>query len=266
MRLYLLLIEQAILDCNLDPSLLWGQAYDAASNMSGQYKGCAGIIQGKYPKALYSHCCSHVLNLAVVNSCDSIQVRNLFAVMTKVYQFFDNHPKRQYTLDKFYEDSKSRLKSLCKTRWLQRIDALYTFMDIFDSVVKSFDHILPNRSEWSRDALIDAVSLSKAILDFEFIIALHTVEQYLSYTEGLTRSLRGRAVDILEAVNHIGVLKQVLTDARSDIDRQFHSILKMLQGVLTNTMSPSPLQGYVEDKQPMTIILLHLLKSITVCH
>ena len=85
-------IEQVISECNLDPSMLRGQAYDEASNMSGQYKNCAAIIQRKYPKALYSHCCSHVLNLAVVNACDCIQVRNLFAVMAKVYQFFDNHP------------------------------------------------------------------------------------------------------------------------------------------------------------------------------
>ena len=99
-------------------------------------------------------------------------------------------------------------------------------MDMFDSVVKSFDHIVSNCSEWSRDAVIDAVSLSKAILDFVFIIALYTVERYLSYTEGLTRSLQGRAVDILEAVNHIGILKQVLTDARSDFDCQFHSIFE----------------------------------------
>ena len=78
-------IEQAILECNLDPSMLRGQAYDGASNMSGQYKGCAAIIQRKYPKALYSHCCSHVLNLAVVNACDCIQVPNLFAVMASVF-------------------------------------------------------------------------------------------------------------------------------------------------------------------------------------
>ena len=98
---------------------------------------------------MYSHCCFHVLNLAVVNTCDSIQVRNRFAVMTKVYHFFDNHPKHQYALDRFCEDLKSRLKSLCKTSWLQRIDAFHTFMDMFDSVVKSFDHIVSNRSECS---------------------------------------------------------------------------------------------------------------------
>ena len=65
-------IEKAIADCHLDHYKIWGQAYDGASSMSGQYKGCAAILQRKYPQAVYSHCCSHVLNLAIVNSCNSI--------------------------------------------------------------------------------------------------------------------------------------------------------------------------------------------------
>ena len=53
-------IETAIAECHLDPTKLRGQAYDGASNMTGKYKGCAAIIQQKYPQATYSHCCSHV--------------------------------------------------------------------------------------------------------------------------------------------------------------------------------------------------------------
>lgn len=79
-----------------------GQSYDGASNMSGRYKGCAKIIEQQYPMAKYSHCCSHVLNLTVVQACSLSQVRNLFGTMTKV-QFFDNHSKRQYLLNKFCE-------------------------------------------------------------------------------------------------------------------------------------------------------------------
>ena len=45
-------IEQAIAECNLDTSLLRGQAYDGASNMSGKYKGCATILKEKYPLAI----------------------------------------------------------------------------------------------------------------------------------------------------------------------------------------------------------------------
>jgi len=97
-------------------------------------------------------------------------------------------------------------------------------MDIFDSIIKAFDHVAANTSSWSRDSVVDAISLNKAMLDFEFIITMYVVEQYLSYTENLTRSLQARALDILQAVNHISTVKKVLTDARSGIDEQFHLI------------------------------------------
>lgn len=49
-----------------------GQAYDGASNMSGYKSGCAALISKKYPLAVYSHCKSHVLNLALVKACTSL--------------------------------------------------------------------------------------------------------------------------------------------------------------------------------------------------
>jgi len=80
---------------------------------------------------------------------------------------------------------------------------------------KCFDSITNDPTGWSRDATVDAIALSKCLLDFELIIALHVVERYMSYTESLSRALQARALDIVQAVQHIGVLKQVLTDARS---------------------------------------------------
>lgn len=217
-------IEAAIKDCHLDPTRIRGQAYDGASSMSGKYKGCAAILERKYPKAKYTHCCSHVLNLAVVKACSLIQVQHLFEVITKVYKFFDNHPKRQYLLDQFCEGLPSKVKSLCKTRWLQRVEAFHIFMALYDSIVKAFDEVVNNSDHWSRDSVVDANALSKAILSFEFLITLHVVERYMSFTENLTRSLQARAIDIIKAVQHIAVLKQVLQDARSGIETQFKTL------------------------------------------
>lgn len=50
-----------------------GQAYDGASNMSGTNTGTAAHIQRKNPRAVYSHCRSHVLNLSLVKSCKNVQ-------------------------------------------------------------------------------------------------------------------------------------------------------------------------------------------------
>ena len=219
-------IEKALADCHLDPSKLRGQAYDGASNMSGKYKGCAAIIQQKYPLAIYSHCCSHILNLAIVQACSLIQVQNMLGIIDKVYIFFDNHPKRQYLLNTFCAAadglSTSKLKSLCKTRWVQRIDALQIFVEMFESIIRAFDQVTTNSSDWSRDSTTDAMSLSKAMLNFEFIITLLTVERYMSFTHNLTTSLQAKAMDIMKATEHVATLRKVLTDVRSDINVQFH--------------------------------------------
>ena len=68
----------------LDPTKLRGQAYDGAGNMAGKTKGAAALISSQYPLALYLHCASHTLNLAVVKSLDEACVRiNLRACKTK---------------------------------------------------------------------------------------------------------------------------------------------------------------------------------------
>lgn len=54
----------------LDLFKLRGQSYDGAGNMSGRLKGTSSLIAKDYPLALYLHCASHSLNLAVVKSLD----------------------------------------------------------------------------------------------------------------------------------------------------------------------------------------------------
>ena len=53
----------------LHASQLRGQTYDGASAMAGKGKGAATRILEVYPKALYTHCAAHVLNLCIVKCC-----------------------------------------------------------------------------------------------------------------------------------------------------------------------------------------------------
>lgn len=52
---------------NLD--LLCGQGYDGAAAMSGHINGVQAKIIENYCKALYVHCSSHSLNLALSHTC-----------------------------------------------------------------------------------------------------------------------------------------------------------------------------------------------------
>jgi hypothetical protein len=72
----------------LDPTNLHGQAYDGAGNMAGRINGTAARIMSSFPLALYVHCASHCLNLAVVSSLEVVAVRNMMGIVKIVSTFF----------------------------------------------------------------------------------------------------------------------------------------------------------------------------------
>ena len=84
----------------LDPALIRGQGYDGAANMSGKFRGCSACISQSFPKAVYVHCHSHVLNLCIAKACDLQVIRNVIGTLNQVCLFFNTSPKRQALLEK----------------------------------------------------------------------------------------------------------------------------------------------------------------------
>ena len=124
----------------LDLSNLRGQAYDGAGNMAGSVNGIAALIASDYPLAIYLHCTSHCLNLAVVTSLQITSVHNMMSIVERVFHFFAAHPKRQRALEQAILDTQPastvhKLKDLCRTRWVQRIDTIEVFRSLHQSVV-----------------------------------------------------------------------------------------------------------------------------------
>ena len=222
-------------------SKLRGQGYDGAGNMSGKTNGAAAIITSNYPLAIYLHCAFHSLNLAVVKSLDIPCVRNMIGVVNKVSTFFFAHPKRQRKLEAAIQttqpaSSVHKLKDLCRTRWIERIDALDRFKELHPSIVACFESISAEGStNWTSDSLTDASTLLLAITTTGFLSALVITNKSLNYLMSLTRSLQAEAKDIVEAVKEIDNLKEVLSDVRENVDvyhgQWFADVEKMCDSV-----------------------------------
>ena len=213
---------------HLDPSKMRGQAYDGASNMSGRRNGVAAKISSVYPLTLYTHCASHSLNLAVVASFEEPSVRNMIGVIHRVSTFFFAHPKRQKKLEEAIQNTQPgsnvvKLKDLCRTRWVERIDAIDRFKHLHSSIVACFESISTEGSSlWSSDAVTDASTLLLAITTTEFISALVITNECLQYFLGLTRSLQQEAKDIVQAVSEVTTLTSTLEEVRENVD-SYHS-------------------------------------------
>ena len=158
-------------------ALCRAQGYDGAGNMAGHCNGAAKIIKSKYCKAVFFHCASHRLNLCVANSCSLRSVKNMMDTITRLATFFNYSPKRQSELVKFVRDYpeaslKNKLLPLCRTRWVERINAFEVTIDLMEAIVDTFAAMSQNLDRhWNKDTVSQATSLAKSI-DFEFVINL----------------------------------------------------------------------------------------------
>ena len=211
-------------ELGLDLQYLRGQAYDGAGNMAGRSKGTAAVITSQYPLATYLHCASHCLNLAVVKSLEVGYVQNMVLVVGKVYHFFDAHPKRQRALEEAISEiqsmsAKKKLKDMCRTRWIQRIDAVNVFQNLFPSIIECLENISnEGTSKWSRDSVTDARGLRLAITTTDFVCALIITSACLNHLHALTVSLQSEAKDIISAVGEINTVIDTIQDVRDKVD------------------------------------------------
>ncbi|CAI8047555.1 52 kDa repressor of the inhibitor of the protein kinase [Geodia barretti] len=147
----------------LDLSNLRGQAYDGAGNMAGSVNGTAALISAQYPLALYLHC----LTLSESSCCQVIadyQCSKYDGCNRKGLPIFSVHPKRQTALEKAISDTQPtskvhKLKDMCRTRWVQRVDAIQVFKSLHQCTVTCMEGICNDGPRlWSPDALTDARS------------------------------------------------------------------------------------------------------------
>ncbi len=129
-----------------------------------------------------------------------------------------------------------KLKNLCRTRWIERINALDRIKNLHSSIVACFESISSEGSRmWSPDSVTDASTLLQAIITTEFLSALVITNGCLQYLRGLTISLQEEAKDIVQAVSEIKTVTSSLEQVRENVDsyhsRWFETISEMCREV-----------------------------------
>ncbi|CAH9117632.1 unnamed protein product [Cuscuta epithymum] len=73
----------------LDFNNVRGQGYDNGSNMKGDNKGVQARVLREYPRAFYTPCGCHSLNLALCDMAMScVQAKTFFGVVQRIYKLF----------------------------------------------------------------------------------------------------------------------------------------------------------------------------------
>ncbi|KAI6660743.1 Zinc finger MYM-type protein 1-like [Oopsacas minuta] len=96
----------------INMELLVGQGYDGCSTMAGKVNGVKSIILKRYPSAIFVHCASYFLNLAINDLSRLPTIRNTIDTIKSTIKYFRDSVIRSGVL---------KLKSLCETRWTGNI-------------------------------------------------------------------------------------------------------------------------------------------------
>lgn len=228
------LILETLRDLGINCSMMVGQGYDGAAAMSGSFKGVQAEIRKKYPCALYVHCSSHCLNLALSHSCKVQSIRNCIGTIKSIGSFLKLSAKRTALLQekikqKCPEANWSRLVLMCETRWVEKHTALMRFKEIYTAIIECLEDLSEcNDIETSSKAS----AFLKNIICSEFVISLCVAESLFSYTVTLSKILQTVNCDLPSALSFVDNVKLVIGKHRTDIDKFFHKIFKDAEKML----------------------------------
>ncbi|XP_050517882.1 52 kDa repressor of the inhibitor of the protein kinase-like [Diabrotica virgifera virgifera] len=208
-----------------------GQAYDGGSNMSGKFQGAQARIRKIQPLAMYSHCASHRLNLVISKACTIPAIRNAVGVVSSVANFFRESAKRLHALDdernEEIKKGKHAVKKMCETRWLERHDAVLTFLSSLPSLHATLETMVYS----DQAAGNNAFSLLHSILSSEFIVSLVVLENVMTLTLPLARKLQAEYMDVLNAMTLIDATLKSMQEQRANNEECFKRLFEKAQNL-----------------------------------
>ncbi|CAH9103947.1 unnamed protein product [Cuscuta europaea] len=162
-------LQSVLKSLDLDIDNVRGQGYDNGSNMRGTHQGVQKRLLDVNPRAFYTPCGSHSLNLTLCDIANcSRKARDFFGVVQRIYTLFANSTKRWQILKNNVQGL--TLKSLSTTRWESRVESIkairFQISDIREALLEL--------AETDNDSKIQSEARSLATNDlcnFEFLLA-----------------------------------------------------------------------------------------------
>lgn len=216
-------ILTTLAQCRINLADMRGQSYDGCSAMSGSFSGVQAIIRENNDKAIYVHCVSHKLNLALTHSTNDPMIRNAICSIKEVGNFFGQSSKRTTLLadscKAVFPDSKiHRLKTLCTTRWVESHAVAVRFSELYPAILVALDEA---STKGDRRTTANAASLKATISTSGFIVAVVVLESVSALVLPLAKMLQQKNVDLQLALALVDEVKNELQHRRSDIENEW---------------------------------------------
>ena len=195
------LIKDVLLRFNLKIENCTGQCYDGASNMKGHISGVSTQLLREEPRAIYTQCYGHSLNLACQDTIRSVKVvKDALDTTFEISKLLKYSSKRKAALKKIKEQvapSDPGFRTLCPTRWTVRADSLASVLvnySVLQSGMESFSEMASRDMEMSARVNGIRAQLEK----FDFLFGVMLGEEVLRMADNLSRTLQHKDLSAAE--------------------------------------------------------------------
>ncbi|KAL5239152.1 hypothetical protein ACI65C_006562 [Semiaphis heraclei] len=170
--------------------------------MQGKYRVLKSYIQNENPRAVNVWCFAHILNLVVVNVCESsIHSKQFFTTVQALTVFMSARKRNAKFTDnqiKLYPKSKMlRLKNLSTTRWCSHDRAINVIYHKYLAVIKTLESLLKSDDATT---VIQARGLYHSVSSFEFIAVMIFMRKLFAVTTPLSNYLQSSSLGYVEAL------------------------------------------------------------------
>ena len=164
------IVKDTLVRLNLLLSKVRGQCYDGASNASGIKNGVATQICKEEPRAVYTHCYGHSINLAAGDAIKKSKVmKSALAITHEVTKLIKYSPQR----DSLLQTLKSKLspdtpgiRVLCPTRWTVRANSLASVLSNYTVLQELWDDLCDLIKDTKTIARINGVASQMKTFNF----------------------------------------------------------------------------------------------------
>ncbi|XP_060853297.1 52 kDa repressor of the inhibitor of the protein kinase-like [Rhopalosiphum padi] len=194
------------------------------------HNGVQALILEEQPLALYTHCFSHGLNLAISKACEIPAIRNMFGIVGSVSVFLSLSAKRNNTLIRVISNdsteshpNKIKLKALCATRWVERHNSIIMFHDLYKFILIALEEL---EKDSNRETSYKAANFNSSVRRSEFLVSLEIVANLFAYTKTLSIQLQSSKQDLSMAQKNIKNIIALFNSIRENPEDTFNSLFE----------------------------------------
>ncbi|XP_048539125.1 zinc finger MYM-type protein 1-like [Triticum urartu] len=197
-------LQEELRNLDLDLDDVRGQSYDNGANMKGKNNGVQRKLLDKNPRAFYSACGCHSLNLTLCDMAKTCgKAKDFFGIIQRIYTTFANSTKKWQILKDNIDDTTGlTLRSLSSTRWESRMDSVkairFQILNIREALLQVSD--IDNDQKTSSEAKSLA---NNELGDFEFLVAIVIWYEILYAVNLVSKNLQSKDMLIDVAIEQV---------------------------------------------------------------